>query len=1037
MKPCQTCGQTVSEEVATCPSCGREVGEGRTYIDDYRVVDVSHESRATLLCRARRERTGEEVMIRLFKPEAGVSEDVAERLRRELEELKTLPPEDFVRHHAIRRSSDGLWYRISEWIDHINWGDLVASGRLGDYRVAFDLFAKIASILDVLHRNGRIIPHLILDDLMVMEGEGGELCVKVDYKLSRFLDPKMDQPGPMLKHLLDSHPDIIERRPLDFRSDIWSLGKVFLELLTAEYETSDYLGIIDRLALPLPAKILLRTMLAQDPDLRPRSMKEIAEALRRIATGEWEREEQGPILMGQTLAGTIKALRTRLRFLTLALVLVIGTVVAAWFYLGFPRKDDALTEAYVNQYARSMGFVVVDYRLKEGKTIHYRNRAEGTAFLVDREGYLLTSRHVACPWLEDNNLWRVTRIVKSLGGSPEFEYRIFLWFEGQKAFKRSAALVDGSDPGDAYYLESAYRTDGSPRLSIVGVAKPLSKASQVLASPLRDDFAVLKVEGVPEGLAPLPLDEKADPLKIPRLTPIITLGFPLGSKSQADTVNVSVGRGHVRRSFQNLIQVDASIYGGSSGGPLLDLRGKVIGIATGVATDIDPALPMLATPLWNIAMVLPIAKPAAFLNEIRQGEVKWDGVPDLSAEAKIRHILDAASSERWEEAAALSDKALKSTSDPALVLAGAMMRFCRGDEKGARDLFARCLSVDRENYLARFMLFLLDWVGGGAAASPHRLELLGQDWRSEQEFFGYLTRFLEGAVKEAEALKGWETDSERSWLSYIAALIRLKQGEWSESERLLRESIMAAEGDAWEYFLARAKLGEASRRKVRTTPEGKTGPAGHQAERKAFEQAAKRSREEKASRKEEVAKLSALFMSGSSGGMTRLDFMEELYRLSPNNRDLLMRLAFYSAMEGAWEKALGHTRTFLQQEGRLSAGRLSLGILEGLLLHRLGRAAEAQAVLEDFASNTGDPWYKSLSECLIGKRTQEVLLKEAEGRPESLVTGHMALGFLAEGQGNKEKALEHYRTALESFMDTRVEFDFARVRISSLREESG
>jgi len=49
-------------------------------------------------------------MIRLFTPHSGVDEDVAARLEWELEKLKALPGDVFVRHHAIRRSADGLWY---------------------------------------------------------------------------------------------------------------------------------------------------------------------------------------------------------------------------------------------------------------------------------------------------------------------------------------------------------------------------------------------------------------------------------------------------------------------------------------------------------------------------------------------------------------------------------------------------------------------------------------------------------------------------------------------------------------------------------------------------------------------------------------------------------------------------------------------------------------------------------------------------------------------------------------------------------------
>jgi serine/threonine protein kinase len=232
------------------------------------------------------------VMIRLFTPQARVDEKVADRLKQELERLKKLPDKGFVRHYAIRQSTDGLWYRISEWIDTESWGSLLTSGRLKDRQVAFDLFFQMASILTVLHNEGYFIPHLILNDIMLVRAESGRLEVKIDYKLSRFFDPKLDRPGPMLKKLLNVHPDIVNHRPLDFRSDIWSLGKIFVELLSADLETTDYLTKVDELNLPEAAKVLLKVMLADDPDIRPRSMAEVAVSLARIKEKPVEAAEQ-------------------------------------------------------------------------------------------------------------------------------------------------------------------------------------------------------------------------------------------------------------------------------------------------------------------------------------------------------------------------------------------------------------------------------------------------------------------------------------------------------------------------------------------------------------------------------------------------------------------------------------------------------------------------------------------------------------------------------------------------------------------------
>lgn len=1036
MKLCQNCEQPLAEEITICPSCGSEVGAGRRYIDDYRIEEVLHEGYASFLCKAIRERTNERVMIRLFTKESGVDEKVAERLRREIEELKKLPVEGFVRHYSIRRSTDGLWYRISEWVDAVSWGDLVASGRLNDYGVAFKLFYRIASILEILHLQGYFIPHLILDDIIVVENDKGELDVKIDYKLSRFFDPKLDRPGPMLKRLLACHPDIVNARPLDFRSDIWSLGKIFVELLTADYETPNYLAKTDELPLPHEAKVLFKSMLADDPDLRPRSMYEVVDALGRIKEGEIEEAKERQLELTSDSARAIRAIKKRLSLLAVLVALLVVAAALVWFRLDVGKKDSsAILEDYANQYARSVAFLLVEYWLEEGKEILYRNKAEGTAFLVDSDGYLLTNRHVACPWLQDISLNMTIDQLRENARSASFKYRMFLWFEGKKAFNLSAGLMESPDLADSYFLGSAFRTDGTPNMTIAGVAKAPVQTRHLFTSPLKNDFAVLKINQVPEGLKPLPLDVSMDAQSMPKLSRVISLGFPLGSQTQADTVNVSVARGHVRRSFENLIQVDAPIYGGDSGGPVIDMRGKVIGIVSGVAKEWAHGLLPVATPLWNMAMVLPINKAATFLQDLKAGQVKWNGVLDLSVEEKLKRITEMAAKGRWAEAMDMADKELKLSLDPQLVMATGMMYFCAGDDKGATRLLEQSLSIDPENSFAKLMIFLIDWMAGDSSVSRYRDELLALDWRSPAEFIGYLVQILEGRVDEESALKGWYNESERSWLNYIIGLIKGRQGEWAESERLLKEALLSADNEAWEFFLAMAQLEKVQGRRLeslRADPQW----TKYQAEKEAFDQAVKRERASKEDRRAKLGELISQLQEVSISPEDKRKVLEKIRETVPNNRDLLVGLAFHSAMEEDWEAALEYVRSFLLTEGRQNAGRLSMGLLEPEILRCMGRQEEARDRLEAFGSRTRDPWYRTVSEALLGKRTQDSLKKEAGESPEKLLTLYVALGFWAEGSGDKARALEHYKEALASFMDTRVEFDFAKERIKRLRQPS-
>ncbi len=330
MKICIQCGQVVAEAVNTCPTCGAGVVAGRAAIDDYRILEVVQEGYASILCKARREGEQEPVAIRIFTPPAGLDARLADRLKHELEELQELPDSYFVRHLAIRQSSEGLWYRISEWVETLSWGSLLASGRLQKNRAGLDLLTRIARILEGLHRIGHIIPHLILDDILVYEDETGALKVKIDYKLSRFLDPRLERPGPMLARLLTLHPDIVHQRPLDHRSDIWSLGKVFVEILAADPDAADIAAQTENLPIPPEVRTLVRLMLSDTPDLRPGSMAEVAAVLGRVsdravaAAAEAARETPG------VPARTLRRLNLRLGLLMVLLTLLIAVGGLLW-----------------------------------------------------------------------------------------------------------------------------------------------------------------------------------------------------------------------------------------------------------------------------------------------------------------------------------------------------------------------------------------------------------------------------------------------------------------------------------------------------------------------------------------------------------------------------------------------------------------------------------------------------------------------------------------------------------------------------------
>ena len=141
-------------------------------------------------------------------------------------------------------------------------------------------------------------------------------------------------------------------------------------------------------------------------------------------------------------------------------------------------------------------------------------------------------------------------------------------------------------------------------------------------------------------------------------------------------------------------------------------------------------------------------------------------------------------------------------------------------------------------------------------------------------------------------------------------------------------------------------------------------------------------------------------------------------------------------MDGDWKPALEYVHRFLSLDSRENAGQLQVGLLKSEILLVMGRKEEAMVELENFLQNTKDAWYRSIAQCLLDPEKVNSLAEKAGESPEYLLTGHTALALWAEGRGDKNKAIEHYREALGSYMDNMIEYTFAVERIKRLRQRS-
>ena len=153
-------------------------------------------------------------------------------------------------------------------------------------------------------------------------------------------------------------------------------------------------------------------------------------------------------------------------------------------------------------------------------------------------------------------------------------------------------------------------------------------ATVIGADPL-NDVAVIQIDAPPEELHPVTLGDSRT-LKVGMR--VFALGNPFGLERTLTTgIISSLNRSlqiHGNWKIKSIIQIDAAINPGSSGGPLLDAHGRLIGINTAIATTSGQSSGVgFAIPVSMVSRVVPqllkhgrVIRPESGIDKVYQTE---------------------------------------------------------------------------------------------------------------------------------------------------------------------------------------------------------------------------------------------------------------------------------------------------------------------------------------------------------------------------------------------------------------------------------
>ncbi len=180
-----------------------------------------------------------------------------------------------------------------------------------------------------------------------------------------------------------------------------------------------------------------------------------------------------------------------------------------------------------------------------------------------------------------------------------------------QSYSAAAAGTGVIASADGYIITNKHVINGANKVTVILFDGTTYDEVEVVATDPLDDIAYLKIKDA-SGLEPAKLGDSKT-IKVGQQ--VIAIGNALGEYQNTVTsgiisgtgrsVTASDGSGSNVETLTDMIQTDAAINSGNSGGPLLNAAGEVIGINTATSADGE-----------NVGFAIPISSTKGMLSQL-------------------------------------------------------------------------------------------------------------------------------------------------------------------------------------------------------------------------------------------------------------------------------------------------------------------------------------------------------------------------------------------------------------------------------------